>query len=236
MNFISDYFHKAKKKTAKKTNDSKADNTWSGAIKKSTPIRECPFVVFDTELSGLDPRKDFIVSVGAIKMTGETIHISKEFYRLVKPAGMMTNKNIEIHGITPGELEKQESMDTVLPDFLDFIRDSVMVGHFVNIDIDFMNAAIEQAYNTKLANPAVDTHDVHEWLYKNGAEFKRHYQGGSTSTDLFSIANKYGITIDTAHNSLKDAFITAQLFQKFLYFVQAEGVRTLNDLFDIGRA
>lgn len=231
MNFISDYFHKAKK-----TKESKADDTWSGDIKKSLPIRECPFVVFDTELSGLDPRKDFIVSVGAIKMTGKTINISKEFYRLVKPAGMMTNKNIEIHGITPGELEKQESMDAVLPDFLDFIRDAVLVGHFVNIDINFMNAALEQVHNTKLANPALDTYDIHEWLYKNGVEFKRHYQGGSTSTDLFSIAQQYGITIDTAHDSLKDAFVTAQLFQKFLYFVQAEGVRTLDDLLDIGSA
>jgi len=231
MNFISDYFHKAKK-----TKDSKADNTWSGDIKKSFPLRECPFVVFDTELSGLDLRKDFIISIGAIKMTGETINISKEFYRLVKPAGRMTNKNIEIHGITPGELEKQESMGAVLPDFLDFIRGSVLVGHFVNLDIKFMNAVLKQEYGEKLDNPAVDTYDIHEWLYKNGVEFKRHYHGGSTSTDLFSIAQQYGITIDTVHNSLEDAFVTAQLFQKFLYFVQAEGIRTLDDLFDIGSA
>jgi DNA polymerase-3 subunit epsilon len=169
-------------------------------------------------------------------MTGKTIHISKEFYRLVKSEGKMTNKNIEIHGITPGELEKQESMDAVLPNFLDFIRGSVLVGHFVNIDIDFMNAALEQVYDTKLANPAVDTHTLHEWLYENSGGFKKHYRGGSVKTDLFSVAQRYGITIDSTHNALNDAYITAQLFQKFLHFLHADGVLTVDELLDIGRA
>ena len=67
-------------------------------------------------------------------------------------------------------------------------------------------------------------------------EFRKHYRGGTRKTDLFSVAGNYGITIDSAHNALNDAFITAQLFQRFLYFLQAEGIRTLDDLLDIGSA
>jgi DNA polymerase-3 subunit epsilon len=192
--------------------------------------------VFDTELSGLDVRKDFIVSIGAIKMTGGTINISREFYRLIRPEGEMTKKSVEIHGITPGELEGKESLDAVLPDFLEFIKDSVLVGHFLNIDLKFMNRALKDKYNYKLANLALDTHTIHEWLYENGVEFKRHYHGGSTKTDLFSVAQRYGITVDTAHDALYDAFVTAQLFQRYLYFLHADGMHTLNDLLDIGRA
>jgi DNA polymerase III epsilon subunit family exonuclease len=169
-------------------------------------------------------------------MTGGTIHISKEFYRMVKPEGEMTNKNIEIHGITPGELEKKENIDAVLPDFLNFIRDSVIVGHFVNFDIDFINTALKKVYGSRLANLAVDTHTLHEWLYENSSKFKKHYRGGSVKTDLFSVAGRYGITIDSAHNALNDAFVTAQLFQRFLYFLDAEGVQTVGELLDIGRA
>ncbi len=235
MSFILDLL---KKLTGKQTeqNEGLAVNTWSGAITKDTPVQECPFVVFDTELSGLDPNKDFIVSVGAMKMTGGTINISKEFYRLVRPAGEMTKKNVEIHGLTPGELKEKDSMESVLPEFLEFIKDSVLVGHFVNIDMTFMNKAINDNYKGKLPNPAVDTHTLHDWLYKNSVEFKKHYHGGSVKTDLFSVAQRYGITIDTAHDALNDAYVTAQLFQRFLHFLHADGMHTLNELLDIGRA
>jgi len=234
MSFFSDCFKKISKKQGVFQRCS--INTWSGKIEKNTPVKGCPFVVFDTELSGLDPKKDFIVSIGAIKMTGGTIYISNELYRLIRPAGEMTKKSVEIHGITPGELERKESLGSVLPEFLEFIKDSVLVGHFVDIDLRFINRALKDIYNIKLANPAVDTHTVHEWLYENGAEFKKHYSGASPKTDLFSVSQRYGIIIDEVHNALNDAFITAQLFQKFLYFLHADGVYTLRDLMDVGSA
>ncbi len=236
MSFIVNHFKNLKKRIRPKKDESGQADTWSGTVRKNRLLGDCPFVVFDSELSGLDPHKDFIVSIGAIKMTGETIHISREFYRLVRPAGQMSAKSVEIHGITPAELETKESLESVLTDFFGFIKDAVLVGHFVNIDMKFLHAAVKQAFGTKLANPAVDTHDVHEWLYANGPAFRKHYPGGPAKTDLFSVAGRYGISIDTAHDALGDAFITARLFQIFLHFLQKEGIRSLSDLFDIGRA
>jgi len=235
MSFLSGFFKKDPKKNLE-FDGGETVSSWSGATKRDSLIAECPFVVFDTELSGLDVRKDFIVSIGAIKMTGGTVNISNEFYRLIRPEGDMTKKSVEVHGITPGELEDKESLEAVLPDFLEFIKDSVLVGHFLNIDLKFMNHALKNKYNYKLANLALDTHTIHEWLYENGVEFKRHYHGGSTKTDLFSVSQRYGITVDTAHDALNDAFVTAQLFQRFLYFLRADGMHTLYDLLDIGRA
>ncbi len=234
MSLLPDYF----KKLIGISTDSKESrqlSTWSG-IAKDTPVDRCPFVVFDTELSGLDAKKDFIVSIGAVKMTGGIIHTGKEFYRLIRPSGEMSKKSVEIHGITPGELRQKESLESVLPDFLEFIKYSVVVGHFVNIDLEFVGTAIKNIYKTKLLNPAIDTHAVHEWLYENGAAFKKHYRGAATETDLFSISRRYGISVDTLHNALNDAFITAQLFQRFLCFLRDDGVLTLGDLMDIGHA
>lgn len=236
MSFFSDSFRNVKKFIRHTPEGNNAAGTWTGTVTKDVQIDECPFVVFDTELSGLNPRTDFIVSFGAVKMTGGTIHISKEFYRLIKPEGEMKHKSVEIHGITPDELEDQGIMDKALPDFLDFIKDSVLVGHFVHIDLAFLKKVLRQKFNRKLTNPAVDTHSLHEWLSENGVAFKRHYRGGSSKTDLFSVARHYGIVVDAAHNALNDAFLTAQLFQKFLYFLRAESMHTLNDLLDIGRA
>jgi DNA polymerase-3 subunit epsilon len=219
----------------KKNNDDKT-NTWTGKISKNTPFVDCPFVVFDMELSGLDAKKDFIISIGAIKMTGSTINISKEFYRMIKPSGTLSRENVAIHGMTPSELENQEDIDKVLPAFLEFIADSVLVGHFVNIDLKFINKHLKRRGLQKLSNPALDTHSIHEWLSENGQEFRKHYHGSSGKTDLFSIAKRYDITIDTLHNALSDSFVTAQLFQKFLYFLHAEGMHGLNEVIKIGRA
>ncbi len=232
MMALSDYIHNIRERFT----PSKGGSSYISTDTKNLRIDEVSYVVFDTELSGLDPAQDFIVSIGALKIIGGKIELGSEFYRLVKPAGEMTKKNIEIHGITPGELETAKGLDDVLPEFLDFITDSVLVGHFVGIDVAFVNAAVKGKYNEKLRNPAVDTGSVHDWLSDNGIDFRKHYRGGSAETDLFSIAQRCGITIDSTHNALNDAFITAQLFQRFLYFLKADGVLTLNELFDIGRA
>jgi DNA polymerase-3 subunit epsilon len=232
MMALSDYIRNIKERLNPQEGGSRYISTDTRGLR----IDEASYVVFDTELSGLDPAKDFIVSIGALKITGGKIDLGNEFYRLVKPVGEMTKKSIEIHGITPGELETARGLDEVLPEFLDYITDSVLVGHFVSIDMAFVNAALKSKYNEKLRNTAVDTGSVHEWLSDNGAAFRKHYRGGSVETDLFSIAQRCGITIDSTHNALNDAFITAQLFQRFLYFLKADGILTLNELFDIGRA
>lgn len=211
-------------------------DTWSGIVMKDTPITDCPFVVFDTELSGLDHRRDFIVSIGALKMTGGKIHAGKDFYRLVNPEGEMSGKSIKIHGLTPEDLRDAETIDAILPEFLEFITDSVLVGHFVRIDLSFVNECMKRMFRTTVKNPAVDTHTIHEWFYENAADFKQHFNGSSIKTDLFSVAERYRIPVTAAHNALSDAFITAQLFQRFICFFESQGLRTLGDLLDIGRA
>ena len=49
-------------------------NSWSGQVSLEDNVRDCSFVAFDMEMSGLNPKKDFIISIGAIKMTGGRIH------------------------------------------------------------------------------------------------------------------------------------------------------------------
>jgi len=236
MNMLTECFMKFASRLRTQTDDALPISTWSGKVSGHTVLSECPFVVVDTELSGLDAKKDFIVSIGALKMTGGTIHISKEFYRLIRPKGEITKKSVEIHGITPGELDGEADMEQIMNKFLDFIGDSVIIGHFIHLDLSFLNRELKRRFSRKLPNPAVDTQKIYEWLYENSLNFRKHYAGGPVKTDLFSLANRYGVSVNTAHNALSDSFITAQLFQKFLYFLKTEGIITLNDLIDIGRA
>lgn len=198
-------------------------------------LEDVRYTVVDTELTGLDPKKDSIISVGAIRMYGGRIDLGGIFYRVVNPSTVIRPESIVIHEITPTEAKQSPPIAPIIQEFTDFCRDDVIVGHFIHLDMDFINAENRRISWDAMKNPVVDTHRIHEWLKENDGEFRKHYRGFSEETNLFALAKKYRIPFSEAHNALNDAFITAQLFQRFLSFLPGLGVRTLSDLIRIGK-
>ncbi len=201
----------------------------------STPVGEARYIVFDTELTGLKPKQDSIVSLGAIMMTGGRIEVGRTFYRVVEPRTELRRSSVVVHGITPAEVRERPAIDEVLPEFLEFCGDGVMVGHVVSIDLGFLNEELLRVRGSKLPNPAVDTHTIHRWLRDREEDACAYYGGSADSTDLFALAERHGIPVTGAHNALNDAFVTAQLFQRFLSALPGRGIRTLVDLTRIGK-
>jgi DNA polymerase-3 subunit epsilon len=198
-------------------------------------ISEADFVAFDTELTGLDFKQDSIISIGAVKLRGTTILAGKTFYRLVKPECELKHKSVVVHELTHTDLECADDLLEVIGDFVKFIGDAVLMGHFVHIDQNFVNKPLRQKYGVTLKNPALDTSTLHDWLYDNDSLFARHYKGMTMKSDLFSMAKKYGVDGGKSHNAFSDAYITAQLFQRFAPFLPGCGVKTLKELLKIAR-
>ncbi len=198
-------------------------------------IMETDFVAFDTELTGLDFKQDSILSVGAIKLKGGCLLPTRTFYRLVKPQSELKEQSVVVHELTHADLKEAAEAGEVMADFLGFIADAVLVGHFVHIDVHFVNRALKQLYGISLKNPVIDTGTLHEWLCENDAHFSRHYQGITAKTDLFSLAGRYGIAAEKAHNAFYDAYVTAQLFQRFLSFLPGSGIKTVRELLAVAR-
>lgn len=198
-------------------------------------ISETDYVAFDTELTGLDFKQDSIISIGAVKLRGTRILPARTFYRLVKPECELKHKSVVVHELTHTDLECAEDLLDVIGDFVKFAGDAVLIGHFVHIDLNFVNKPLQQAFGISLKNPAVDTATLHDWLYDNDSRFARHYQGMTMKSDLFSMAKKYGVERGKSHNSFSDAFITAQLFQRFVPFLPGCGIKNLKELLKIAR-
>lgn len=198
-------------------------------------IHDAHFVAFDTELTGLDFKRDSLLSIGAVKLKGGSILPARTFYKLVKPESELTRKSVVIHEITHSDLEHAEELFDALLDFIEFIDDAVLIGHFIHIDLNFINRPLRKKYGFSLRNPALDTASLHGWLLENNPRFIRHYGGTTVKTDLFSLAKKYGITGGKAHDAFSDAFITAQLFQRFVHFLPQAGVKTVKELLAVGR-
>lgn len=204
-----------------------------GRIDEKAPIAFADYVVLDTELTGLDAKKDSIVSLGAVRLIRGGIDLGNTFYRVVSPRTELTAQSVVIHQITPSEVAAEPGIDAVLDDFLAFCGGAVLVGHFVGIDVDFLNRELKRAGRAELANPVIDTFSIYEWLRK------RKKSGACPATQfagykLYDIVRWFDIPVNGAHNALMDAYIAAQLLQRFIPLLGEAGARDVGDLLTIG--
>lgn len=198
---------------------------------KDIPVLEASYVVIDTELTGLDEKKDSLISIGAIKMKGGRIYLGEYLYRIIKPEQYLTKESILIHGLTPQELESGVDIEKALIELENFIGDDILVGHCVSIDIAFLNRDIKKLSRKTLKNPLVDTWLLYENLKKR---FPSERCLSQMSHNLYDASRCFGIPVENAHNALIDAFITAQFFQRLLPLLIRSGIEKITELLRIG--
>lgn len=204
------------------------------AIDEHTPITDVRYAVVDTELTGLDASRDSIVSIGAVRMTGGKIDIGDTFYRLVSPRTELTAASVVIHEITPSDVVLSPVIGPVLEEFLGFCGADVLVGHFISIDLAFLNREMKLLRNAAIPNRVVDTFSIYEWLRKRGKPRDR-FATPLTGCRLYDIARCFGVPVNGAHNAIMDAYATAQLFQRFLPLLAEAGAGNIGDLLKIGK-
>jgi DNA polymerase-3 subunit epsilon len=203
-------------------------------INEKRPITDVRYVVVDTELTGLDEKKDCIVSIGAVRMTGGRIELGDLFYRLVRPNEKLTADSVVIHEITPSDVVAQPVIDTVLAEFLEYAADDVLVGHFIAIDLAFLNRETKRLYGREMRNAVIDTFTLDEWLRKR---LKSHacFATALSGYRLYDIAKNIGIPVNSSHNAIADAFTTAQLLQRFIPLLKEAGVQDIGELLKRGK-
>lgn len=206
------------------------------SVDENTPITDVRYVVVDTELTGLNEKKDSIVSLGAVRMTGGRIDLSDTFHRLIKPETALTRESIVIHGITPSDVIKEPDINEVLLEFSGFCGTDVIVGHFVSIDMSFINREMKKISGLPMQNPVLDTFTIYEWIRKKGTGSGKNSVALPMVRDprLYEIAKYFGIPFNGGHDAAIDSFITAQVFQRFIPMLIESGIQDIEDLLMIG--
>ena len=182
------------------------------------------FIVLDTETTGLNPKEDYILSFGAVKLKGYTIQIQTAQEMYLK-AQALKNDAIKVHGIIPkGDF-------TSLPNFaekvLSYIGTDIIVGHHIGFDLAMIEKAMKPFGLRNIQNPIIDTLDLAIRLEK-GPNFDTQLARGEYSLD--QLCTRYGIEVDDRHTAAGDAFLTAQLFLKLLKIAEKKGIKTYGDL------
>lgn len=202
-------------------------------ISEDKPITDIQYVVIDTELTGLNERKDSIISIGAVRMSGTRIELAGSFHQLVKPETEFRPKSVVVHEITPSDVLEKPNIDSILSEFMQFCDEDIIVGHCVSIDLCFINREMKRIVGNTMQNPVIDTYKIYEWLRRK-VPTRTCFSSSPQNSSLYEIAKCFSIAVRGAHNALVDAFITAQLLQRFMPVLIEIGVNHIGGLLEIG--
>ncbi len=198
--------------------------TW----KNETLVDQVRFVVLDTETTGLNPRKDSIVSIGAVTVLKNEILLNDRYEALIRI--FHNSASVVVHGVTR---EKAQAVGvdeaTALRSLLGYLQDAVIVGHHIEFDIEILSESVQRIFGIRLQNKWVDTMELMLNLEADGLFEKGLSLSGEARNDfsLDSLCSRFHIELHDRHTAAGDAFITAQLFLKLLRLAGRAGRNTL---------
>jgi DNA polymerase III subunit epsilon len=183
-----------------------------------TPLAEVTFCVVDLETTGGSPADSAITEVGAVKvLRGEIVGT---FQTLVDPGVPVPAFIRLLTGITDELLIEAPPIETVLPSFLEFVRDTVLVAHNARFDISFLNHALEQRGYEQLPNRVLDT----------AALARKILAGEVPNNRLQTLASHLRCAHQPCHRAFADVLATTDVLHHLIERVAGFGVATLEDL------
>ena len=166
------------------------------------------YVCFDCETTGLDPKKDDIISIGAVIIKNNTIVASKKFVKFIKPKTKLQVEAIKVHHIRECDLQDAEDINKVIKEFLEFIGSRTLVGYFLEFDIAMINKYLKPILGIKLPNKALEVSAIY-YDYK----IERIPQG-NIDLRFNTIMNELKIPNLGKHDAYNDAIMTSMIFLK----------------------
>lgn len=173
-----------------------------------TPVLGDEFVVFDTETTGLNPKKDEILSIGAVKIKGSKILTQETLSLLLKPSKEIGAKSITIHQLRNidmvGALPPQEALER----FLEFVGPLPLVGYCLEFDVAMVNRYLVPWLGITLPNPQIEVSGIyHDKKIKAIPD-------GVIDLRFDTIMRELGLPMFGKHDAVNDAIMTAMMFVK----------------------
>ncbi|MCC1491490.1 3'-5' exonuclease [Cognatishimia sp. F0-27] len=185
-----------------------------------TALRDLCFVAFDSETTGLDPQKDDVVQLGAVRVLNGRIVDGETLDTYVDPGRPIPAASTRIHGICDADVAGAPDFAKACSAFHAFARDAVLVAHNAPFDIAFLRR-YENRLGLEWDHPVLDT------VLLSAVVF-----GTTESHTLDALCDRLGITIPDAlrHTALGDARATAEALVKLIPLLEGRGLTTFGAL------
>ena len=161
------------------------------------------FVVLSTETSGLNTVKDVILSIGSFSVIDNSIVIGDNFEAVLLQYKFFHDNGLSNEFLVEHKMKKLGEPEAIKL-FIEFIGNSVLVGHHIDFDVEMINVALERLGCGRLKNEALDIDVMHRKLHDiNDKQFS-----------LEELCAAYSIPISDRNSAAEDAYRTALLFLK----------------------
>jgi len=181
---------------------------------RRTPLSDARWVVIDCETSGLDPRRDHLLSVGAIRLRSDRIELADAFSTRVRSPVASDAQNILVHGIGGDAQLAAPRAEEVLPQLARFVEGSIPVAFHAWFDREVLQRA-----GLRIAQRWLDLEPLAHALY-----------AGKELRTLDEWLGAFGIQPRGRHDALFDALASAELLLVLLAQARNARMRTVEDL------
>lgn len=168
------------------------------------------YVCLDCETSGLNPKKDEILSIGAVHIKDNKILMSKTFNIFLKPSKNIDSESIKIHHIRPIDLENGIEPQKAIFQLLEFIGSRTIVGYYIEFDIAIISRYTQEFIGIKLPNKTIE---VSSMYYKTRRKSSYY---GLVDLKFDTILKNLNIPNFGKHDALNDAIMTSIIFLKLI--------------------
>ena len=181
-----------------------------------TPLIALDAVVIDTETTGLDPRKAWIVEIAAVRLVRGRLQPNAVFRRLVRPGEPIPRLASGVHGIDDAAVADAPAFADIWPELSTFIGGAVVIGHALGFDLAVLKRECERAGIGWTRPHTLDTRLLAEVAEPDLAGYS-----------LDNLAAWLGVEITDRHSALGDSLACARIFLALLPKLRDGGIRTL---------
>ncbi|MEX0808185.1 MAG: 3'-5' exonuclease [Dongiaceae bacterium] len=176
-------------------------------------------VALDCETTGLDTRRDRIVSIATVPIVAGRLDVDAGFDRLVNPGCPIPARSTGVHGIRDEHVVAQPAFSAILPELAASLEEAVMLGHEIGFDAAMIRREARLARLRWLPPPMIDTMLLGAALMGESADLR-----------LESMAARLDVEVRGRHTALGDARAAAEIFLRLLPELAARGATCLGDL------
>lgn len=194
-------------------------------VNDAVALEHARLVVVDVETSGLDPRKDRLLAIGACPVEGLKLQPGAGFGALLRQLEVSGRDNILIHGISPQEQAGGVSPEDALMGFLEFARKDVLIAFHAPFDQSVLDRAARETLGLRLLNPFIDLADLAPALIPEARLGHAGLDDWLTYFDLRTAQR---------HRAAYDAVATGELLLILLARARARGIVTVSALRALG--
>lgn len=170
-------------------------------------IEETEFFVLDFETTGLDPKKEAILSAGFTVIRGKHILMRENGHYLVRVRKPLPEESVVIHKITDDRARSGMPLHDLMEILLEKMAGRVLLVHYAGVEKNFLNQACDQIYGYKLPMQIADT-----LMIEKAKRIRQQQIIHSGALRLFNLRAELGLPRYNAHSALEDAIATAELF------------------------